>query len=476
MALLDVLSFLRTEYKPAPGEFLPIDMVKLAEKMRLRELGAGRGRQNLPAVSSGTFDEIERQITEGIRAYALAEEKRTHEQLTLYEQRLQSADPHGAAADMRAAAIASIGQFEAEWLPAKSELEQARRDLIERREAVHAFREANRLDRPVNPATNHAWLGGILAVLFLIETAPNAILFSAGDELGVIGGYAIAVVFSFLNLAFGFMAGHWGCTNALHVRHHRKIVGIAFTLTMVVAVVALNLLVAHYRELVGGGASTAEAARQSWTAVMSHPFTLSDSLSVGLAAMGGLFSIVALAEGFLWQDPYPGYSAVTHNLLMSERQWTRLLEERLSLLDNVQQHHADQLRAARSSLRDRRAAIPEILGARARLVRNFELHIQHLEGVGRYALSVYRDANRAARSSDHAAPPHFDSEWHLNGISVTDPAAMPIPMAETEWQVANDALEASMEKLQQKFRDAVAAVEKLASHEALNRPSPVGSG
>jgi hypothetical protein len=137
------------------------------------------------------------------------------------------------------------------------------------------------------------------------------------------------------------------------------------------------------------------------------------------------------------------------------------------LLDNVQKRHSDELRAARGSLRDRRAAIPEILAARARLARNFGLHIQHLEGVGRYTLAAYRDANRAARANDNPAPGRFDEAWNLRGITLPDaPSAAP-QGSDAEWQAANEALESSMEKLQRAFQDAIAWIKGL----ALGEPS-----
>lgn len=466
MAFVDLLSFLRTEYKPAPGEFLPINMPNLAAKLELRERGRERGAKGIPHSNAGTLDEVENEIAEAIRTHALDEERRTYEQLSLYEQRLQAADPYGAAAEMRATATQSVAQFEAEALAAKSELEHGYRKLLDARQALRAFRERNDLARPAAPPKNHVLMFGILFLLFLIETAPNAIMLGGGDELGVLGGYMIAIVYSFLNLSIGWGAGYFCWRNVGHRQHWRKALGLTASLLFFAVVAFLNLLVAHIRQEVGAGATTKEAALASWDAITTHPFALHDSMAMGLAAMGIVFSLIASFDGLFWEDPYPGYSSRARQAEDEERKWTKLVEERLTVLDEVQQRHANLLLAARGALRDRRAAIPDILAARSRLIRNFDLHIKHLQGIGRYALSAYRDANRGARDPNNPAPKHFDQEWTLTGITAPEQPPAP-PISDKEWQAANDALETSMEKLQRAFQDAISWIASLSGPKAV---------
>ncbi len=458
--MLDFLNFLRTEYKPGPGEFLPIDMSGLVEKLRLRERGKERGEKGIPHADTESLDELENEIVEAIRTQALAEEKRTNDQMSLYEQRLHAADPRATASEMNATATQSVAQFEAEALAAMMELERAQRGVKEARDALQAFRAENRLERPASLSRNHWLMSGFLAVMFLTETGPNAVLFGAGDELGVLGGFVIAIVFSFLNLAIGFMSGLFSLPNLFHRNLLRRLAGGILGLIAFAVVLALNLLVAHFRAEVGDGATTAVATRDSFDNVLQHPLELHDTLSIGLGVVGVIFSLIATAEGLAWRDRYPGYTAATRHLTVAEHEWTRIVGERLTMLDEVQSRHSDELRLARAALRDRRAAIPEIIAGRTRLARNFGIHLQHLQGVARYALSAYRDANRAARPAGDPAPKHFNEEWHLTGVSV--PELTPGPsVGEPEWKAADDALEASMEKLQSAFQDAIAWVGKL---------------
>ncbi len=473
MKIPDFLVHLRTEYKPAPGEFLPIDMRKLVEKLELRARGEALGSKGLPNANSRTLDQVETEIVESIRSYALDEEKRTNEQLGLYDQRLQAADPHGTASDMRAIATQSVVQFEAEALAARVELEEASKLVQEHELAVDRFRSDNLLTRPADLPKGHVLKAGLLGVLFFLETFPNAFALMHGDDGGLLGAYSIAIIFSILNLAAGFIIGKFALTNVWHVRRWRQLVGVLIAIALTLFVIALNLMLAHLRDAVTNGHSTTEAALIAFNSTLVSPLSIGDAVSFGLACFGILCALIAMLDGFYWTDRYPGYARVTHSLSVVNARLGRLVEERLSMLDNVQQRHVEELRAARASLRDRQASIPMILAERTRLLNNFGAHIQHLEGVGRYALAVYRDANRAVRAPDQPCPPHFDEPWSLTGISIPKTMVPPPSPDDQEWKAANAALEQSMSELQRAFQVSIDYVRNLtAGSNSASFPKP----
>ncbi len=265
-----------------------------------------------------------------MRAIALAEERRTHDQLTLYRQRLQAADPQGAAADMNATATQSVAGFEAEALAAKSALQNIRSNVRARQAALESFKEANYLHRPPMPPVNHALAGGFIGVFFLLETAPNAILFGSGDELGVIGGYTIAIVFSILNLFFGFSVGRWGFTNLQHAKQWRKFMGAAIVVMCMGAAIVDNLAVALLREHVAVTHDTALSLRLALANFLAHEFAINDTMSIGLACLGLIFSFFAGLAGYKWEDPYPAYTQISGHLDTADKAWTKAVERRLT--------------------------------------------------------------------------------------------------------------------------------------------------
>lgn len=442
-------------------------MAELSEKLDLRARGTMRGKAGLPPINSETYDEVETEITEAIRTYALSEERRTYAQIMLYDQRLQSADPLGAAADMRTIATQSVNQFEAEIVAAKNDLRVSNEAVQARRAAVKGFQLENGITRPVDLPRSHWVLGGVLLVLFLIESLPNALLFSAGAEEGILGGYAIAVIASALNIGGSFIAGLFAWRNAIHKNPYRRGLGLAFGLVWIAFVILLNLTVAHFRDAVSAGLTT-DAAGLYVTQQLIE-FNIRDIISAALAIVGIAFAAIAALEGYYWIDPYPGYTKVSRALSRAENSWSAKVEQRLNLLDAVQRRYAGELKTARSSLRDRRAAIPDIISQRARLIRSFALHIDHLQGVGRFALAVYRDANMAARPAGTAAPARFNVPWVLDGIDTFSELSTPPPVAAEDWEASNAALEESMNQIQNAFSGAIEWINELEKNERTAR-------
>ena len=147
----DVLSFLRTQYKPGPGQFLQIDPKILIDRMDLRDRAQERGRINQPAADSAAMDEVEREIEGTIRTVASEDQARTYDQIATYEQRLRSSDVAGAAVDMRVLARQAESDMESMLLAVKGDLRVARKEVIERERALDAFKRENRLRRPAHP-------------------------------------------------------------------------------------------------------------------------------------------------------------------------------------------------------------------------------------------------------------------------------------------------------------------------------------
>jgi len=68
---------------------------------------------------------------------------------------------------------------------------------------------------------------------------------------------------------------------------------------------ALNLSFAHYRDLSVLGVSDAE--QKALSEMLQTPLVLRDVKSWWLGCVGVMFAIVALIDGFNWDDHYPGY-------------------------------------------------------------------------------------------------------------------------------------------------------------------------
>jgi hypothetical protein len=464
----DVLSFLRTQYKPGPGQFLQIDPKIIIERMDLRQRAADRARAGQPAADSASLDEVEQEIESTIRSIAAEDQARTYDQIATYEQRLRGADVAGSAVDMRVIARQAESDMESMLLAVKGDLRVARKEVIERERTLETFRQEHGLKRPAHPPRGHFLFSAVIVLLFAAETLPNAIILGEGEELGIAGGYTVAILFSLINLSLGFAAGRWGWTQAIHRNFLRKLGGLALAVACLGGVLLINLALAHYRAAVESGMGSSAAAAAVIPLMKSDPLALGDIKSAIMVAMGVISALIVMMEGWFWEEPYPGYAEVSAHLRQAQARYHDMVEEKLDYLKGVQEEFVQRIQVERARLRDRRTEIPYVMQERQRLVTRFKDHLTHLQDVGRQALVVYRDTNRKARTI--APPKRFDEVWHLNGFAPIEVAEMP-PIPETEYARANKALEDSINKLQTAYEEAIRWIRHLSDGHA-DAPPP----
>ncbi len=453
-----VLDFLKTQFKPGPGAFLLLDAAVLIDKLELKQRGAAHGEQGQPPPDAEVLSAVEEEIVSALRRVASEAEATTHDQIRTYAQRLKAADPAGTAADIRTLAREAEGDFAAEVIAAQVELKRARRDLLEHEKSVKSFKLRHGLERPVEPHKSRFILTAILILLFAIETLPNAVLLGEGEELGVLGGYTVAIVFSFVNLTLGFTGGRVGWTNCIHKKALRKLAGLLMSIGSFGSIVWLNLALAHYRGLVST-MPAAQAAKVALQAMQTTPFEFDDLKSAILTVVGVIFAMIAAVEGWLWSDPYPGYARIDRHLRQVEDQYLATVQEKLAYLKEVQERFIEKIRVERSRLRDRRDEAPIIFEERRRLIARYRSHLNHLQDVGRTCLAAYRDANRRARKVP--APAYFNHSWVLDGFEEIAVSDEPYSLPESEYKAANEALEASIGRLQNAYEQALQWVKRL---------------
>jgi uncharacterized membrane protein YgcG len=234
--------------------------------------------------------------------------------------------------------------------------------------------------------------------------------------------------------------------------------GVAFGAASLGGVLLINLALAHYRAAVESGMPSAAAAAAVMPLMRADPLALGDIKSVIMVAMGIISALIAMLEGWLWDEPYPRYGEVADHLRHAQARYHDMVEEKLDHLKSVQEDFVGRIQVERGRLRDRRQEIPYIVQERQRLIARFKTHVAHLQDVGRQALTVYRDANRKARTIP--APARFDEVWTLTGFGALEVAELP-PVPEAEYARANKALEDSINKLQTAYEEAIRWIRQL---------------
>jgi len=224
----------------------------------------------------------------------------------------------------------------------------------------------------------------------------------------------------------GYVAGRYLFTNINHVRNYRKGAAFASILGWIVFAFGFNLLVAHYRAALGGP-NPGEAERIALRTFTTTPFAINEITGWLLFLLGFSFSLIAAADGWRMDDPYPGYGHLAQRFEGSLDDYTSQKQELSSGLEEIKNMAITTIDDLTLEVEKGAAQYKNIRANQTYLVGQFDGHVDYLQKCGNELLSIYRQTNIAARSSP--APEHFATDWVLthpaesnDGFSSADPS------------------------------------------------------
>ncbi len=458
----DVLGYLKTNYDPAPGDFSRFNFSALAESLRLSDLGRERGAKNQPPSSATELDTVEQDLAEAMRRQALLDETRTREELDHYLTRLKAASPAGQSGSMFLEAQGAVAEFRNTMLSARAILDRERKNVLEREKQVSVFRADHGLRRPPNPPRNHLLMALVLAVCFVGEVALSASVLQAASDFGLLGGIAIAFFYTFISMGLALILGLVILPYLIHRLWVWKSIALIGTPIAIAGILYINLLAAHYRIAVTSGLLEAQAGKVASQTMWSNPTAfLDDTQAIALIGASFIIVFITVAEGLLWRDPYPGYSRVNSFYLKAHNRWVKELDIHGGQLEDIYQEALDRIRSKQASFADRQSEIPQILGNRRRVVRNFNIHRKHIQDCGRFLMETYREANREIRK---AAPPrYFSKAWEIDSVDEMDSPPDSDAGDPSIWQDIGKQLKEASSELHAAHKEADAWIKQLMS-------------
>lgn len=393
--------------------FEAVDLAKLRHSLAPDTRGYESGQESMPPLDA-VRDPHERPITDMIEqkvraAGAVLSEWQNEARRNLAE--TGDGDPSG---DMHATIGSAEGQFESVVKTRGPDLDDKRLETKKRRTDFAKFREDHGLTRrePHYPDKSKKWLlVGILMVLFVVESGANSAFLAKGHELGLIGGWVVALGISALNilpsfLIFGPISRYLG-----HVSRWRRILAGASMAIYAGFAFMLNLGVAHYREVSGdliGEAGVAVVQR-----MQDAPFGLEDAESWLLFGLGFLFSIIAFIDGRKFDDVYPEYGRRDRAMRRAREEYLDLLESVNGELDEIQEDSLETVKRIAHKARYQPKERRRIVNDWRRRITEFDQHAAQLQRVGEALIDEYREANRTARP-DGGVPAAHRTPWLLS--------------------------------------------------------------
>jgi hypothetical protein len=404
-------------YRTATTVFLDLNVDRVAEQLQLAARGAGRGSQDRPATDAKTLDDIEQQIVERIEQHKQDSHTIYLDHLHTYDQRVTALSFEERFATIQQAAPEAVGDFRAEATVGRDELFVLRRRLNESETERERFRARHRIVRPARLASAGKIILkiGLLAILFIIEVVINGSFLAKANVGGLLGGAAQAVTFAALNIIASFL---WGMVLIRLVNHRNyflKLIGVLSFLAYLAFAVALNLTLSHLREIPPAVSLSDNVGQEVLHRLISAPYALTDINSWVFFSIGVIFSLIAMADGLLFFDPYVGYSGLERRWIGATRQFADARSELIERLRDIREDATEAMNEAARDLSVRRSEYDSLLQGRERLAQRFAQHQNQIEQAGRALLEIYREANRTSRATP--SPDHFAKAFSMERIT-----------------------------------------------------------
>ncbi len=404
----------RHDYRPGTDVFLELNTDAVAADLRLAALGAERGALDRPASDAPGLDDAEHKIVERVEAHKQDAHRIFLEQLHTYNSRLAALDFEERFTVIRQAAPDAVSDYKAEAGLGRGELFFLRHRLSDAERERANFKQKHKLVKAARISTT-GWAifkVGLLAVMFVIEVVVNSGFLSNSNEQGILGGAVQAVSFAALNILASFLFGLVPI-RLLNLRSaFFKLLGFIGLLAYLAFAIGLNLTLAHLREI--PPTISGDVGQEVLQRLLHAPHMLNDINSVVFFGIGFIFSLIAMADGVLFTDPFPGYAAMEKHWLGAGQNYTNRTRELVDELREIRDAAKEAMNGASHDLSVRRSEFDSILQGRGHLAERFAQHQNHMERTCNALLSVYREANRQARKAP--APAHFSKNYEMERI------------------------------------------------------------
>lgn len=381
--LLDGLVRAPHDYRPTTDTFPDLDPKEVAKKLKLEDRARELSFRKEPLRPPGQLDQIEHEIIE----YVESDKKHAHqlleEQLQSYSHRLASLDFQGRFTAIHQTAPDCITEFRGELAKGEDALHERRRDLVEHEKERDIFREKHGLARPARTHCDAVaflkW--GFLFLLLAFESVLNGSFLAVGSAQGLVGGISAALAFAALNVGGAFATAAFGARLLVHRYALLKIIGAVAVALWIGLTFALNLALAHYREV--ARALVDEPGQQVISRLREAPLLLNDIESWVLFGIGILFALAAFVDSLLLFDPYWGYGSLEKRLRKSRARYRHLKDD---------SDFSAKLGEIGQDLSKRLSEYDRITSAKKSKIEQFNAKQTQLEKAANSILSMYRCA------------------------------------------------------------------------------------
>lgn len=295
------------------------------------------------------------------------------------------------------------------------ELNSAQTDFARAYRDYRAFRIQHQLTETEPSYDNVFWRKVFwLALLFVVEVAANGWMIGQASPGGLVQGWTTALMISVLVVLTGSLigAGPWRYLNyrgAGGKGHLHRMWAIPALVVGASLLLLFAFYIAHYRYTLSHSALDAPVPDNILTSIASQPFQPFQQLeSLLLFIIALLIGIFSIARGAHWDEPYPGYGP-RHRRMEEARERGEDIAQRLAADVDAAKDAADQaLAAIATKSTEMVGALRQAIARTQDHAADWDFTAAQMISEGRDAITIYREANVEARSTN--APAYFDED------------------------------------------------------------------
>jgi len=410
-----IMNWLKNIFKldPTPRSdaeiFSKIDVDKVIKSENIDRLGRETGEKELPPTNATPYDANESKIILKFKDELSESYRKAKDKIAGLNNRISKIDINpdfqnieNLPEKIKKQAANLINEFGSRLITVKEARDQLSLDLKE-------FQSTNNLSSlPDYPESKFLSITILVAIVF-IESVGNGYFFAKGNEFGFLGGYTQALIVASANVAFAFFWGYLAIPQMNSVNKTKKYLGIISIPTYLLIAISFNLFVAHYRDELS--LSFEGANFRAISAFLETPFFLKDFDSFILFFIGLIISVIALIDGYKFDDKYPGYGRIYRRYKEAERKYHLCCSNIVKSLHKLKTQSLEELDDLSENYKKDYNHLNIQLSTKNKLIDLYEQHYQHLEGVCDVVLKHYQHANSSSRKTP--APKYFDENFSM---------------------------------------------------------------
>ena len=395
-----------------------IDVSKLSESLKLKEQAKRLGSSGIPAADAQSLTGPEAAIVQKIETFrqgyfnwAVTRQNTLSSDLGKLDVTSDVNRALNAHQEFKRLAETTLSERDTD-LRALSESARTARDELDR------FRTAHGLDREARwpSSTKRFMMYSIVLVVIILEGVLNAGFFSHGLASGLIGGLLTAMALAAINVAVAFILGKF----VIRFVHHRKLgiklFGAIATIVALILIATVGFGIAHYRDALTSEAI--EPARAAYESLRSGALP-QDIMSWGLFSLSCVFGVIALFDGYLMDDPYPGYGPISRRTTEVIEDYDAELDDLRESLGELKQEALDRFDATLKDVQARLSVYEARLGEKDAAYLRLQTALQDAKTSLDALLSEFRSENELHRNG-LPCPSYFVQQPALQELPFPD--------------------------------------------------------